>query len=174
MATTTETLTVADIMQTDVVTVKPETTVAELTDLLEEEGVTGAPVVDDEGIVRGVVSVSDVSRAVARRASRSSGGSDRDGRGDDDGPAEFYRFARRLPAYLPPELPQSELGARAAREIITAATVSIRPTADIGDLARLLARSGVHRALVLEGDRLAGIVSAMDVVRVVAESAGEA
>lgn len=174
MATTMETLTVADIMQADVVTVKPDTTVAELTDLLEEEGITGAPVVDDEGFVRGVVSVSDVSRAVARRASRGSGGPGRGGRGGDDRPADFFRYARRLPAYLPPELPQSDLGARAVREIMTPATVSVRPAAGVGDVARLLARAGVHRALVLDDDRLAGIVSAMDVVRVVAESSGDA
>lgn len=172
MATTMDTLTAADIMRTDVVTVKPDTTVADLTALLEEEGITGAPVVDDQGFVRGVVSVSDVSRAVAGRASGGSGGSGRAG-GDDDAPAEYYHFARRLPAHLPPDLPQSELGARAVRDIMTPATVSVRPTAGLGDLARLLTRAGVHRALVLEDDRLAGIVSAMDVVRVVAETAGD-
>lgn len=176
MATTTETLTVADIMRTDVVTVKPNTTVAELTDRLEEEDITGAPVVDDDGVVQGVVSVSDVSRAVARRASRAAGpdASGEAGGGGGDEPSDYFRYARRFPAYLPPELPQSELGARAVREIMTPATVSVRASAGVVDLARLLTRAGVHRALVLEDGRLAGLVSAMDVVRVVAESAGEA
>ncbi|MFW6193752.1 MAG: HPP family protein [Gemmatimonadota bacterium] len=174
MATETQEFTVADIMQTEPVTVKPDATVAELTDLLEEEGVTGIPVVDGDGIVQGVVSVSDVSRAVARSASGRSPGSGREGRPRGDGePADFYRFARRLPAHLPPELPQTNLGARAVSEIMTPATVSVRATAGVGDLARLLDRAGLHRALVLEDGRLVGIVSAMDVVRMVAESAGE-
>lgn len=175
METTTETLTVADIMRTDVVTVKPNTTVAELTDRLEEAGITGAPVVDDDGLVQGVVSVSDVSRAVARRASRrGSSASARTGDTADDRPADYFRYARRLPAHLPPDLPQSELGARAVREIMTPATVSVRASARVADLARLLTRAGVHRALVLEDGRLVGLVSTMDVVRVVAESAGDA
>lgn len=175
MAAITEEMTVADIMHTDVVAVKPNTTVAELTDLLEEEGITGVPVVDDRGAVQGVVSVSDVSRAVARAASGRGPGSPGETAGPDGGePGDFFRFARRLPAYLPPELPQSHLGARAVREIMTPATVSVRATAGVGDLARLLTRAGVHRALVLDDDRLAGIVSAMDVVRVVAESAEQA
>jgi CBS-domain-containing membrane protein len=175
MATRMETLTVADIMRRDVVTVKPNTTVAELTDRLEEEDITGAPVVDDDGLVQGVVSVSDVSRAVARRASGAGPGSSGEaGGGGGDEPSDYFRYARRLPAYLPPELPQSELGARAVRDIMTPATVSVRASAGVADLARLLTRAGVHRALVLENGRLAGLVSAMDVVRVVAESAGDA
>lgn len=174
MATATEKLTVADIMQTEPTTVKPNTTVAELTDVLEEESITGVPVVDDAGLVQGVVSVSDVSRAVARQASGRSPGPGRDSPSEEDEPADFFRFARRLPASLPPELPQSNLGARAVREIMTPATVSVRATAGVGDLARLLTRAGVHRALVLEDGRLVGLVSAMDVVRVVAEDVRDA
>lgn len=174
MTMATDETTVANIMQTEPVTVKPNTTVADLTDLLEEEEITGAPVVDDAGLVQGVVSVSDVSRAVARRESgRDAGPASEATGGRNEEPSDFFGFARRLPAYLPPELPQSELGARAVREIMTPATVSVRATAGVDDLARLLTRAGVHRALVLEDGRLVGIVSAMDVVRVVAEWAGE-
>lgn len=171
----TEERTVADIMQTDVVTVKPDTTVAELTDLLEQSGITGAPVVDDEGRVEGVVSVSDVSRAVARAASGRSPGREGDAGGRRGGrqPADFFRFARRASGYLPRELPQSNLGARAVREIMTPATISIRKTAGVAELARFLTQAGVHRALVLEDTRLVGLVSATDVVRSIAKAADE-
>ncbi len=54
--------TVRDLMQRDVVTVGPETTVRELTRILSEGGISGVPVVTDAGEVLGVVSTSDVVR----------------------------------------------------------------------------------------------------------------
>lgn len=176
MTKETEELTVADIMQTEVATVKPDSTVAELTDLLKDEGISGVPVVGDAGTVVGVVSVSDVSRVVARAASgespgrRRAAGRPRDGRE----PGDFFRVADPLPGFLPSELPQSNLGARAVREIMTPATLSVRKTATVAELARFLTRAGVHRALVMEDSRLVGLVSAMDVVRTVAETGEEA
>jgi CBS domain-containing protein len=49
-------LTARDLMTRDVVTVKPELTVADLMDVLMEEGLSGVPVVDRNGKVAGVVS----------------------------------------------------------------------------------------------------------------------
>lgn len=61
-----EGLTVADVMQRDVVTAEPDPTVAELLELLEEHDVSGVPVVGPNDDVQGVVSVSDVARARGR------------------------------------------------------------------------------------------------------------
>ena len=44
---------VRDIMNTDLVTVSPDTTVHELTRVLSEHGISGAPVVDMNGEVLG-------------------------------------------------------------------------------------------------------------------------
>lgn len=56
---------VADLMQSDLSTIAPEATVAEVVQLLADSHVSGLPVVDAEGRVLGVVSATDVLEAAA-------------------------------------------------------------------------------------------------------------
>ena len=49
-----------DVMTTDVITVDPDTTVQALATLLAERGISGAPVVDAEGRLVGIVSEGDL------------------------------------------------------------------------------------------------------------------
>lgn len=174
-------ITVEDVMNTEVISVRPDLSVAELVELLEEKGITGAPVVDSDGVVVGVVSGTDVARAALEEArERSEVGEEAAGppsRGDDETPGAYFRqpdglvgegFAWALPA----RLPKTRLAVRAVREIMTPATFSVRPEATLPELARFLVRAGVHRALVLDGSRLAGLVTSMDVLRIVAEGEG--
>ena len=53
-------LTVGDIMQTEVITVRPSTTVRELANILAEHGISGVPVIDEEDRVVGMVSEADI------------------------------------------------------------------------------------------------------------------
>jgi CBS domain-containing protein len=58
---------VADLMQTDVKTIAPDATVAELVQTLADAHVSGLPVVTPAGQLVGVVSASDVLQAAAER-----------------------------------------------------------------------------------------------------------
>jgi predicted transcriptional regulator len=58
------------------------------------------------------------------------------------------------------------------RDVMTPATFTVRPDATLRELARFLVRGGVHRALVLEDERLIGVVTAFDVVRAIAGEDG--
>jgi CBS domain-containing protein len=51
-----------DLMQTDVLTVSPETSLLDMHRMFIEEEIHGAPVVDDDGSVRGVISSLDLLR----------------------------------------------------------------------------------------------------------------
>lgn len=164
--------TVREIMETEVVNVRPDLPVKELIEVLEENQITGAPVVDDGGDVVGVVSTRDVLRLAAREeetGSSSGGGGQRE---DDE--SGYFRYANGpagfLPA-LPPGLPKTRLGTRPVRDIMTRATFSVRPDATLAEAARFLHKTGIHRALVFEGNRLAGVVSLRDVVAAVAAAA---
>lgn len=171
--------TVRDVMESDIISVSPDMPVANLVELLEEERISGVPVVDSDEVCLGVVSVSDVSRAALREArdapteasTRESPGST----GSETAEAgAFFRVTDRTlgagpPAELPEGLPRTRLGARPVREIMTPATFSVRSDATLPALARFLVRTGVHRALVFENRRLAGLVTAVDVLRAVAE-----
>ena len=52
----------ADVMQRDVITISPETPILDVYRMFVEEEIHGAPVVDDSGAVRGVVSTLDLLR----------------------------------------------------------------------------------------------------------------
>ena len=56
-------LAIADIMRRDVIAVGCGTSIAELAELMIEGGVTSAPVVDDRGRPRGMVTLSDLARS---------------------------------------------------------------------------------------------------------------
>ncbi len=51
---------VTDVMRRDVVTLRPDAPIGEAIELFEDRGISGAPVVDEDGEVRGVVSASDL------------------------------------------------------------------------------------------------------------------
>ncbi len=56
------------------------------------------------------------------------------------------------------------------REIMTPANFYIHPDSDLRELAAFLLRGRIHRALVMEDDRLVGIVTTVDLLRTVAGS----
>jgi len=55
------------IMSRDIVSVRPDTPITEVVQLLADHDITGVPVVDDEGLLLGIVSEKDVLGLVARK-----------------------------------------------------------------------------------------------------------
>ncbi len=178
-------VTVREIMQADVLTVPSNMSVGELAQTLLERGISGAPVVDREGRVIGVVSASDVLRLVSSEA-RIPGAPDEDPgsragleveRSTEGGVSAFfresngnlYRGSQRLAALLPP----APFGARTVGEIMMPARFSVRPETTLAGLARFLVRTRVHRALVMVDGELRGIVTTFDVMRAIAETETE-
>jgi CBS domain-containing protein len=169
--------TVRDIMNTSVVTVSPQMTVHDLTRLLSEHDISGAPVVDEGGEVVGVVSMTDVIRLAADETDLHVGGhaiSDDATVGDDEEPDVLDYFQHGHTQEVGDNtvgdwVAESDLDRYEVREIMTPANFHIRPDASLAELAQFLLRGRIHRALVMEGDRLAGIVTTVDVLRSVAE-----
>ena len=181
-------LTVREIMQKDVLTVLPETTVRELTRLLSEQGISGAPVVNQAGHVVGVVSATDIVRLAAEEADlhladarwlaraeapvlEVSPGDDLAGEDDGDVLASYF-----LPEDNPVVEPdwEAQMGEAAFEEfqvgdIMTPVSFSIGPDATVKEVADFLVRGRIHRAIVTLGDHLLGIVTTMDVLRAIAE-----
>jgi len=175
-------LTVRDIMHEKVVTVSPETSVRELARLLADEEISGTPVVDGNGALLGVVSSTDVVRLAADDASvrlsalplRSTQPTLRDPDNPEEPEADPFGF------FLPEDSPfgneeflnqfaESELDSVPVADIMTPVTFSVEPTATLRELAQFLVRGRIHRAVVVEGDRLRGIVTSGDVLQAVAE-----
>jgi len=144
-----------DIMQTHVITVTPETPLIDVHRLFTDEEITGAPVVDDQERIVGVISAVDLIRAVETE--------------HESVAAEPTYFHDQLPYGGPdwgqwPENFQDRLGELRAEDAMTAAVISVAPGASIPEVARTLRENRVHRVLVVEDRALVGVISAFDLV----------
>ncbi|WP_414170635.1 CBS domain-containing protein [Streptoverticillium reticulum] len=137
--------TVDELMTRKVVRVRPDTPFKEIVRELAENDVTAVPVVARDGRVVGVVSEADLMRKAA------------------DQPDPFGRpLVPNLEAW---ERAKAE-GAR-AEELMSAPPVCARPEWNVVETARLMSVQGVKRLPVVdETDRLVGIISRADILRV--------
>lgn len=155
-------LTVRDVMTTDVQTVTPKMTLTEMDRLLISHELNGAPVVEGETLV-GIISRADVVRVLydqQMKAERVSG---------------FYTSPFPIP------IPALEKLASDSRRIVdhmtklrvedvmTRAPQTVSPEDELGAVAELMCKEGFHRVPVVDGERLVGIATSLDLVRAIAE-----
>jgi CBS-domain-containing membrane protein len=141
-------MTVQDVMTKAVLTVRRETHLKDVARLLIDAGVTGAPVLDDQGAVCGVISEADFLMK-------------------EQGPVAVRH--RRLEALLGSRsehrAQQEKLAARTAGEAMTAPPITIRPERPLREAAAIMTSRGVNRLPVVADGRLLGIVTRSDLVR---------
>jgi CBS domain-containing protein len=171
---------VADIMQPEVVTVRPQTTVRELVRLLAERRIGGAPVVGEAGELVGIVTTTDVMRLaadaaetpleelLARLTPDAEDGGSRDLLSFLE--AEAWGDAESLAPARPNSVADAELEYEEYRvsDIMRPAPRAVRPTDSLRVLATVLLENRIHRAPVVEAGRLVGIVTTYDVLRTLA------
>jgi len=135
---------VADVMTTEVLTVKPDASLKHVAELLSKCGISGLPVVDAEGRVLGVVSEADIILKERRR--RQPG------------------FWRRV--FDGEEPLSAKATARTAGEAMTSPAVTVTADRRIDAAAALMLDRQVNRLPVLDrAGKLAGIVTRADLVR---------
>ena len=177
--------TVREIMRTELVTVGPEMSVHDLSRLLADNEISGAPVVDVDGEVLGVVSMTDIVRLAGSEADIqvaprplvagefSIEAPPEDEREEEQDVVDYFQQGHAPP--LSPGAARvwaagSDLDQYDVREIMTPANFYIHPDSDLRELAAFLLRGRIHRALVMEDDRLVGIVTTVDLLRTMAGS----
>lgn len=180
-------LTVRDIMSTGVLTLSPDLTIRDAIELLVARHITGAPVVVGSRVVGGI-SANDI---LAFEAATPGVPTERPEQLDEDRmeePAEeaWEREPEPTGAYFS-EL-WSDAGADVAErfaelagpewDVLQEHTVAeamsrgvrwVRPGLSVSDAAAYMLKQRIHRAVVLDGDDLVGIVTATDIMRAVAE-----
>ena len=150
---------IRDVMTADVLTVRPDMTLTELDKHLVEAGVSGAPVVEGDAIV-GIVSQTDVIRVLYSEQQEAQKVSAFCGSPFPIPLASLARDRRRIADHM------TKLR---VRDVMTPAPARVAPDASVEEVARLMSREGFHRVPVVEGERLVGIVSTMDCVRLLGE-----
>ena len=136
---------IAQLMTTDVVTVRPDTSLKDVAALLSTHGISGLPVVED-GQVLGVVSEADIvfkERGPARAAE-----------------GVFAKLRARKRDEL-----TAKLDARTAGEAMTRPAVTISPRRRVAEAARIMLDRAINRLPVVDDGELIGIVTRADLVR---------
>ena len=144
--------TARELMQAPVVTVAPADPLISVQRLFADEQIHGAPVVDEQGSVLGVISMSDVLQAAI---------DDRDA--TRPGPGYFQDGVPSLPWSFSEDFRES-LGERRVSEVMTPDIVSVAPTALVSEIAMTLRHHRVQRVLVMNAEELLGIISSFDLI----------
>ncbi len=172
--------TVRDVMQTDIIGVRKGTSAQELVELLDEEGISGVPVLDTDDRVLGVVSRTDVVRMLAKEPEIGAAEDfwemlGRDATGEADDPGAYFLSPESGSLFLPASqtLQGNPAQETPVEDIMTPVAFNVDPGMTVPELAHFLVSGKIHRALVLEGGRLVGIVTAFDVLRAVAAEVPE-
>lgn len=142
----------ADIMSRAVVTLDPGTRLRQAIETLSEEGISGAPVVDD-GHPVGVLSMSDVLRRTAGKK-----------------PARRMTYYSLAESDEPAPFEQDEevgdlLDTCTGSETMTPTVIAVPADATIVEVAQVMSRRRIHRVLVTDDGKLVGMLSALDIVR---------
>lgn len=142
---------VKDIMTKEIITVMEEDTVEKCANLLITHGLSGLPVVDDKGKIKGMVTEGDL----IRRASRVKGPAVLEVLGGLiylESPKKFIDDLKRSMGNI-------------ARDIMTEDLITISPNKVVEDAATLLVQKKIKRLPVIdENGNLMGIISRKDIM----------
>jgi CBS domain-containing protein len=144
-----------DLMQRDVITIDGAASLLDAQRLFVEEEISGAPVVDEDGRVIGVVSSRDLLRAVDE---------------ERDTAIVQTNYFRELEEFSGPDwrsMPedfQDRLATRTVAEVMSPDVISVAPEAGVAEIARTLRQHRVHRVIVASEDQLVGLISTFDLI----------
>jgi CBS domain-containing protein len=149
-----------DIMSGAVLMVRDDMTVDELAEYLVENQISGAPVVDRRGRPVGVVSLTDIAEA---RIEARALAADRP-RAD----AAVHGWEAKIEAEEMRRFHIAE-GAVHVRDIMTPTIYSVADDTPACDVARTMLSGRIHRLLVTRQGKIVGIVTSMDLLKLLCE-----
>lgn len=140
--------TVGEAMTRQVLTVHPDAPFKQIVEVLVGQGIDALPVVDETGTVLGIVSGSDLTCHEEAGVSL--------GRLLTDARTTLSHARKRR--------------ARTARELMTSPARTISPDTGVCEALTEMNRGHVGRLVVMDGDRLVGILTRSDLLRVFTRS----
>ena len=142
-------------MTTDLVTLSPDNTIRDATIRLAVENISGAPVVDENYRMVGILSGNDILNLIVDYDRKK-------GNGLIDNMLSFYMDDN----VEDPELKKmvDEISNTKVSDIMTRTVLSTSPDAKIIDLLRSMINMNISRVPVLEKGVLIGIVSRADII----------
>ena len=145
-----------DVMVRNVLTVKPDTSVAEVARLLLEHDISAVPVVDDHGKMVGIISEADLMRRVEIGTEKQ---------------RPWWLEAMTPATTLANEFAKSH-GKRVA-ELMSPQVVSASEDTPLIEIATLLERHQIKRVPITKDGKLVGVVSRSNIIQALASSKEE-
>ena len=150
--------TARDVMNPEILTVTEDMSAHELAVFLTDHEISGAPVEDSEGRLSGVVSTTDLARTAFESGSAT----------DEEHP--FYRSWADAGIDLDDlEDLHIETEGLLVRDIMTPTVFAVEADAPVSHVARSMLDGHLHRLLVIEGQKVVGIISTSDLLRLLAD-----
>lgn len=149
-------LTAKDIMSRSVITVSPEMSVQELATTLLLNKIGGAPVVDAEQRLLGVVTESDLI--------------------DQSKNVHIPTVISILDSFLFLESPQKmdqemkKMLGQTVRDICASELVTVSEDTPLSDIATIMSEKKVHTLPVLAAGKLVGVIGKTDLIRAISQS----
>lgn len=144
-------LTVADIMTRDVVSIKRTTTVREMAAIFDKMRFGTLPIVDDAGNLDGIVSASDLI--------------------EQDRPLHIptvislFDWVITLGGESSLQRDLNKITAQTAAELASDDVVTVAPSDSVTSIAEIMSSKKLHALPVVEGRKLVGMVSRIDIIR---------
>ena len=142
---------VKEIMTKEVVSVKRDSTIDEIAQVLIDNKVSGLPVLSDGGYLIGIVTEGDLlRREMSPRL------------------PEFINILGAVIYYHGVERYNEDFKkilAQTASDIMTEDLITVKEDTDISEVARLMLNNNIKQIPVVDGSKLIGIVSRADIVK---------
>ncbi|MDD2604959.1 MAG: CBS domain-containing protein [Desulfobacterales bacterium] len=149
-------LTAKDIMNREVITVRPDTEITKAAGILLEQKINGLPVVDDKGGLVGILCQSDLIAQQKKMPIPS-----------------LFTFLDGLIALTSMKQIEKEVRKIAAIVVADAMTVdpvTVEPDTGIETVAALMVDNSFHTLPVVEAGRLVGIIGKADILKTLTAS----
>ena len=140
---------VKDIMSTELITIKENTQIRDVIKIFVNNDVSGLPVLDQDGYLAGVVSATDVLKQESSHS--------------------FYNTTMTK-NYELELLEDVKLFDQPVLSIMSEDLYTVEPDATIAKMAKIMYEKKIHRLLVTEYNKLVGIVTTFDALKLLATS----
>jgi len=140
-----------DIMTTNVISVFPDTKIAEAAKLLLEKHLNGLPVIDHDGTLVGIICQSDLIFQQKKIPL----------------PTVFTFLDGLFPltSYKDMEKEVKKIAAATVSEAMAPSPYTVEPETSLEDIATMMVRHNIHTLPVVEGGRVVGVIGKEDVLR---------
>jgi CBS domain-containing protein len=142
-----------DIMTRDVITVKKETSLKQLAEILSKNHINGAPVVDDDGRLIGVIAESDLVR--------------KDKKLHIPTVVALFDWVLYLESSKVMEKEIQRVNATVVGDLYEKNVVTVDEETPVDEIATIMTKKKIYTIPVMEGDRLVGIIGKRDIIRAV-------